>query len=252
MRGAFLGPVRWLILLVVLVAVALLLPALRETGPARSVVSRATGRATVEDRLEQYGPGARARHAPHFRRAGMRYPPAAVTLAAFKQEEVLEVYAWDGERSVFIRSYPFTAASGVLGPKLREGDRQVPEGPYRVTYLNPNSQYHLSLRVGYPSEQDVEWARAEGRTGLGGDIMIHGNAVSIGCIAVGDEAAEDLFVLAADVGMKSVQVVISPVDFRRRALPAGHEPIRPWVPELYRRIEAELGRLPLPAAPGTL
>jgi murein L,D-transpeptidase YafK len=71
-------------------------------------------------------------------------------------------------------------ASGKAGPKLREGDGQVPEGIYRIDGLNPNSSYHLSLKLNYPNDFDLEQARTEGRTELGGDIFIHGKAVSIG------------------------------------------------------------------------
>jgi murein L,D-transpeptidase YafK len=136
------------------------------------------------------------------------------------------------------------AASGALGPKLREGDEQVPEGVYRITGLNPNSQYHLSLRVDYPNAADRERARAEGRDDLGGDIMIHGRAVSVGCLAMGDSAAEELFVLAAETGLPKLRVILSPLDFRRRALPRSLVPARPWVPALYDEIRAELAKLP--------
>lgn len=74
-----------------------------------------------------------------------------------------------------IKSYPILAASGSIGPKLRESDMQVPEGVYQIESLNPNSQFHLSLRVNYPNEFDREQARIDGRAQLGGDIMIHGS-----------------------------------------------------------------------------
>ena len=201
---------------------------------------------TVEQRLEQYGEAARARLAPHFKAAGVSYPPAKLFLLGLKGERRLEVYAAgkDG-RLRYIRHYPVLAASGVLGPKLREGDNQVPEGLYRVEFLNPNSLYHLSLRVNYPNEFDRQQARKERRTGLGGDIMIHGNAVSIGCIAIGDEGIEDVFVAAAETGLSGVSVVISPVDARSRAMPATKSPA--WLPGLYARIAAEVKKLPAPA-----
>ena len=78
-------------------------------------------------------------------------------------------------------SIPVLGMSGKLGPKLGEGDRQVPEGIHRVESLNPNSLYHLALRVGYPNEEDRKHAAQEGRTNLGSDIMIHGKNSSIGC-----------------------------------------------------------------------
>ena len=151
---------------------------------------------TVAERLEAHGSDARARMGPGFRAAGVAYPPGAVVLVGLKREREIQVYAGpsrDRVRHVF--TVPVRAASGRLGPKLREGDRQVPEGLYPIESLNPNSRFHVSLRIGYPNADDRARARAEGRTQLGGDIMIHGSAVSIGCLAVGDVAAEDLFVL---------------------------------------------------------
>jgi hypothetical protein len=81
----------------------------------------------------------------------------------------------------------------------------------------------------------------------GGDIMIHGNKVSIGCVAVGDEAAEDLFTLASDVGIQNINVIIAPSDWRRghaTSLPA-HLP--KWVDGLHGRIRQRMDALPLPA-----
>ena len=92
-----------------------------------------------------------------FEKAGIAYPPAKVTLVILKQEARVEVYAKNPEQPGtvseyhYIRSYPILAASGHLGPKLREGDGQVPEGIYAVESLNPNSHYHLALHVGYPN-----------------------------------------------------------------------------------------------------
>jgi|GEM_PF-2225707 len=81
---------------------------------------------------------------------------------------------------------------------------------------------------------------------IGGDIMIHGNAVSAGCLAVGDEAAEDLFIPAADTGLPHVTVIISPVDIRKDDFSLS-EPA--WTAELYAQIRAALRPLPLPLVP---
>jgi hypothetical protein len=166
-----------------------------------NLVPSALAQKTVQDRVQEYGAAAAQRWAPFFKRAEISYPPRAITFIGLKQEKLLEVWAAGTKGSFrFIRSYPILAASGKLGPKLRQGDKQVPEGLYRIESLNPNSSYHLSLRVNYPNEDDRERAKAEGRTNLGGDIMIHGRAVSIGCLAMGDEAAEDLFVFGGPYG----------------------------------------------------
>ena len=202
---------------------------------------------TVAERLDQYGATARARLQPHFEKAGVAYPPSELIFVGLKEEKSLEIYARNGTNALkFIRAYPVLAASGVAGPKLREGDRQVPEGIYPIEWLNPNSSYHLSMRIGYPNEFDRAQAAKEGRTKLGGDIMIHGNAKSVGCLAMGDEAAEDFFVLAADVAIKNITVILAPVDFRAgKSVPANAK-LTGWTPELYERIKARLAQLPHP------
>jgi murein L,D-transpeptidase YafK len=127
------------------------------------------------------------------------------------------------------------AASGGPGPKLREGDLQVPEGVYRLTAFNPNSSYHLSLRVDYPNADDRAIAKAEGRTNLGGDIYIHGKAVSIGCLALGDAGIEELYVLVADVGLSRTRVLLSPT-----AVPTATSSSPAWVAHLYARLRLQL------------
>jgi len=203
--------------------------------------------AMIAERLEQYGASARARWLPYFKQAKVAYPPQELVFVGLKEEKVLQVYAKSGTNGLcFVRSYPILAASGGAGPKLREGDRQVPEGIYAIELLNPNSSYHLSLRVNYPNAFDREQARKEQRTKLGGDIMIHGKAVSIGCLAMGDEAAEDLFILAADTGLKSITVILSPVDFRIGKTVSSDVKLPPWTTGLYQEIKTRLAELPLP------
>jgi murein L,D-transpeptidase YafK len=82
--------------------------------------------------LRLYGKDARARLAPYFRRTKVAYPPRRVALLAFKQERRLALWASDGKSWRFIRDYPILAASGRGGPKLLQGDYQVPEGLYRI------------------------------------------------------------------------------------------------------------------------
>jgi murein L,D-transpeptidase YafK len=201
--------------------------------------------ASVAERLQQYGSQARARLAPSFADKKISYPPRQLTLVGLKQERLLELYAGNSATNLqFIRSYRILAASGEAGPKLREGDRQVPEGIYGIESLNPNSRFHLSLRINYPNPFDREQARTKGRTKLGGDIMIHGDAASIGCLAIGDEAAEDLFVLAADTGLKNITVILSPVDFREGKTVTTTRPLPAWTAALYEKIRAKLKELP--------
>lgn len=208
------------------------------------LANKMSGKFSVTDRLKEYGPNARERWAPYFRRAGVPYPPARVMLVGFKQERALEVYAaGDGEDWRFVRRMPILGASGKLGPKLKEGDLQVPEGIYRIESLNPNSAYHLALRVNYPSDEDIAQAAKEDRTNLGSDIMIHGSNASVGCLAMGDEGAEDLFVLAAERWPREIHVLLCPVDFRkdlgRTVLPTEPE----WLEERYARLRKLMGGL---------
>jgi hypothetical protein len=203
------------------------------------------GRASVSQRVKEYGEGARARLAPFFAEARMAYPPARFSLVGLKDEKRLDLYAADETGPyAYVRSYPILAASGRLGPKLREGDRQVPEGIYRIESLNPNSRYHLALRLDYPNERDRARAAEDGRPDLGSDIMIHGRNASIGCLAMGDEAAEELFVLAADAGWSNAEVVLSPVDLRSRAAPAELTSLTRWTGSLYEEMGATLGKYP--------
>jgi len=204
---------------------------------------------TIEGRIREYGPAVRARLQPFFDQASIAYPPSKVALVAFKDQKKLQLYAPNAmHKATFIREYPILAASGEQGPKLREGDMQVPEGVYHLMSLNPNSQYHLSLGLNYPNKFDRDMAKADGRTSPGGAIMIHGKDVSAGCLAMGDEAAEDLFVLASDTGIGNVTVVISPVDFRTTTFTL---PALSWSEKLYSGLRRVLRQYPLPQAAGT-
>jgi len=204
----------------------------------------------IAERVARYGPAARARLAPYFAAARIAYPPKRFVLVGFKLERELHLLASRPDGGLaFIRSYPILGASGTLGPKLREGDDKVPEGFYRIVYLNPDSVAHLSLALSYPNDYDRARAADDGRDTLGADIMIHGGSTSYGCLAIGDEAAEDLFVLAADAGWEDALVVLSPVDFRKRTLPVDDGQHPAWLEDLYARLKSELDRVPVdPAA----
>ncbi|MEO5333208.1 MAG: L,D-transpeptidase family protein [Magnetococcus sp. YQC-5] len=190
--------------------------------------------------VNNYNYNVRKRLAQDFKAAELPYPPARLALLAFKKERRLEL--WGGTHTgpmKWIKRYPFTAFSGELGPKRMQGDRQIPEGIYRITFLNPNSSYHLSMKLDYPNEFDRAVALMDHRADLGGDIFIHGEEYSIGCIALGNRAIEELFVLTAWAGMENVQVIVAPYDLRR------HKEIKPldeipWTKELYTRIKLSL------------
>lgn len=200
---------------------------------------------SVADRLVQFGNAARNRMTPYFAQAGLRYPPSRVVLLGLKSERRLEVYAGPANASLrFVHGYRIQAASGHDGPKLRAGDRQVPEGVYRVRGLNPNSVAYVSLMIDYPNAFDRSRARQDGRRRLGGDIVIHGPTNgTAGCISLNTRAIEDLFTLIADTGRGAARVIISPRDLRR-AKPPPRLLRKQWNAALYARIASELSRLP--------
>ena len=119
----------------------------------------------------------------------------ALFLRVFKESKELEVWMRPktGGDYVLFKTYPICRWSGDLGPKLKEGDGQAPEGFYFVTpgRMNPNSRFHLSFDIGFPNEFD----ESLGRTGS--YLMIHGDCVSIGCYAMTDAGIEEIYTLAA-------------------------------------------------------
>jgi murein L,D-transpeptidase YafK len=118
-----------------------------------------------------------------------------ILIRLFKEESEIEVWKQDiGGHFALLKTYPICRWSGELGPKIREGDRQAPEGFYTVRpgQMNPNSHHYLSFDIGYPNAYD----RAYGRTG--GDIMMHGGCSSAGCYAITDEQIAEIYALARE------------------------------------------------------
>ncbi len=139
---------------------------------------------------------------------GMRLG-AQVYLRAFKDSRELELWVKVGASWEKFRTYPIAGASGILGPKLREGDGQVPEGFYTFGSgaMNPASSFHLSFNIGYPNAFDRHHQRT------GGDIMVHGSCVSVGCLAMTDPVIEEIYLMveaAQNAGQGQVPVHIFP------------------------------------------
>lgn len=130
-----------------------------------------------------------------FDRKQLAFPPQAIYLRSFKYDKQLEVWVKDDSAKTFkhFKTYKVCMQSGSTGPKRMEGDYQVPEGFYHINDFNPNSSFHLSLGVNYPNESDRVLSDSV-RPGNG--IYIHGNCVSTGCIAIGDQQMEEVYVLA--------------------------------------------------------
>lgn len=211
---------------------------------AVSVIQILKGRKTVAERLSEFRPVVHGRLSPTFAGVGIKYPPEKIILVGLKQEKLLEVWVSDGASGFkYLKTYPILAASGRIGPKLAEGDQQVPEGIYEIESLNPNSLFHLSLRVNYPNSFDREKGRVDRREELGSDIMIHGSSVSVGCLAIGNQAIEDLFILVAETGIENVKLLLSPVDFRRHDLSVELPDMPKWTSELYDVIRSEMTNL---------
>ena len=131
-------------------------------------------------------------------------------LLANKSKRLLQLF--DGDWCL-LKSYPFTGFSGKDGPKRKEGDGQIPEGVYRITLLNPQSRFHLSLRLDYPNALD----RLHNGENPGSDIYIHGGHATIGCIPLGDPGIEDVFYAVHRIGIEHVQVFIYSVSLLQEA-----------------------------------
>jgi hypothetical protein len=215
--------------------------------PALGMSSHVTSSQAINSAIIRYGLQKEPHLVRYFSNAGVAYPPKDIALLAFKKEQQIQLWAKDAvEHWRHIHTYPLTAFSGTLGPKLKEHDRQIPEGIYRLTTFNPYSTMHLSMMINYPNEFDREQANKDGRRQLGGDIFLHGKDRSVGCLAVGDSAIDELFLLSHRVGLSHVQLIIAPNDLRR-SKPATNSLIQPkWLPVLYQRIGKALNRFPLP------
>lgn len=204
-----------------------------------------TQKKTVNSVVESISPKVIERLTPNL--LSLEGLPSKITLVALKKERRLQVYVHKTGGPQLLKTYPFTSFSGGLGPKLKQGDLQIPEGLYTIENLNPNSRYHLSMRVSYPNDFDRRMAKKDGRTKLGGDIYIHGDNVTIGCIPIGDEAIEELFVLAANALPNGIDIISSPVDFRAQDKAPEIEGIE-WEQELYNAIRNALHKFPVDAS----
>jgi murein L,D-transpeptidase YafK len=147
-----------------------------------------------------------------FEAKNLSYTGFSLFLRAFKKVETLEVWVKeiDKDEFVFLKAYEFCTTSGSLGPKRREGDRQIPEGVYHINHFNPLSNFYLSLGLNYPNASDKILSN---KTEPGGSIYIHGNCVTIGCIPITDAKIKELYVLAVEArnnGQEKIPVHVFP------------------------------------------
>ncbi len=135
----------------------------------------------------------------------------------FKLEKEFEVWVKNKAdlKYTLLKTISICASSGELGPKRKQGDYQVPEGFYEIATFNPNSSYHLAMKINYPNQSDVLKKTA---TDAGGDIMIHGNCVTIGCIPLENEPIEEVYVLATEAKNRKLitQMAIYPCRFNEK------------------------------------
>ena len=148
----------------------------------------------------------------------INWPPKVIYIRSFKYDKQMEVWVKDKAQGdfTFFKSYKVCAQSGTSGPKRMEGDYQVPEGCYYINEFNPNSNYHLSLGLNYPNASDQLLSDVQRP---GGDIYIHGNCVSVGCIAINDLQIDELYILASYAkanGQDFIPVHVFPVKYTEK------------------------------------
>lgn len=164
-----------------------------------------------------------------FQAKGLPYPPREIVMRAFKQEGVFELWVRSeaSQPFVLLKEYRICASSGGPGPKRIEGDHQVPEGFYWVESFNPASQFYLSLRVNYPNASDRILSN---RRRPGGDIYIHGNCVTLGCITLTDEGIKEVYWLTVEAraaGQRQIPIHILPARLDDAGLRRLRESVKP-------------------------
>ncbi len=135
----------------------------------------------------------------------------SIYLRAFKQEQIIELWIKNSSDDSYklLNTYSICQNSGQIGPKRKQGDKQVPEGFYHIDRFNPKSKFHLSLGINYPNKSD----RVLGAENPGGDIFIHGACETIGCLPITDSKIEELYVFcveARNTGQSKIPVTIFP------------------------------------------
>jgi murein L,D-transpeptidase YafK len=173
-------------------------------GEPQKIFSKTYVSNKLEDSLKQ-----------QFKAKKLTWPPQALFIRSFKHDRVLELWVKNKQVDSFtlFKTYNVCMQSGRIGPKRSEGDNQVPEGFYYINEFNSKSNYHLALGLNYPNASDKVLSDPKKP---GGDIYIHGNCVSTGCIAIQDYPIEEVYTLASIAktnGQDFVPVHIYPVNY---------------------------------------
>lgn len=150
-----------------------------------------------------------------FEEKKLIWPPQEIYIRSFKYDKELEVWVKSSTREPFkhFKTYKVCMQSGTMGPKRMQGDYQVPEGFYYINEFRPQSNYHLALGLNYPNASDRILSDS---VRPGNDIYIHGNCVSVGCIAINDVQIEEVYQLAAQAknsGQDFIPVHVFPVKY---------------------------------------
>lgn len=146
----------------------------------------------------------------------------SIFIRVFKEEKELEIWGKSIKSTSYklIQSYSICSASGTYGPKRKSGDYQVPEGLYHLEEyrFNPVSSFYLSLGINYPNASDKKLGN---KKNPGGDIYIHGNCVSIGCMAMTDDKIKEIYIMAVEArnnGQKKIPVFIFPCKMKDKKM----------------------------------
>ncbi len=151
-----------------------------------------------------------------------------IFIRVFKHDASLQVWARSkkSEKFSLVETYPICASSGTMGPKRKEGDNQVPEGFYSVNAFQAMSEFYLALQVSYPNSSDKI---KSDKQHPGGDIMIHGNCVTIGCMPLTDDKIKEVYIMAIEArngGQQTIPVHIFPTNLDDKGMK--------WLKENYK------------------
>jgi murein L,D-transpeptidase YafK len=135
-----------------------------------------------------------------------------IYLRAFKNEKEIELWGKNASDTKYslIKTYKVCRTSGRLGPKRKQGDLQIPEGFYHIDRFNPYSNFYLSLGINYPNKSDRILGN---KSNLGGDIFIHGDCVTIGCLPITNDQIKELYIICVEArnnGQTTIPVTIFP------------------------------------------
>jgi murein L,D-transpeptidase YafK len=165
---------------------------------------KVTGFSSTEDTLRK-----------QFEDKKLAWPPQEIYIRSFKFDKQLEVWVKAAAKEPFklFKTYKVCMQSGTTGPKRMQGDYQVPEGFYYINEFRPQSNYHLALGLNYPNASDRILSDS---VRPGNDIYIHGNCVSVGCIAINDAQIEEVYLLASQAknnGQEFIPVHVFPAKY---------------------------------------